>query len=107
MIRLGERSFRRVTLGDFEFRALPVERPHPICGVFRDLETGRTTRLWEDELHHRRRPPYPTQQDALFIAFNASAEMGCYLALDWSVPLLVLDLFTEFRTLTNGKPPIA
>jgi len=30
--------------------------------------------------------------------------MGCYLSLGWPLPEHVLDLFTEFRNLTNGLP---
>ena len=31
------------------------------------------------------------------------AEVGCHLALGWPVPANVLDLYVEFRNLTNGK----
>jgi hypothetical protein len=40
----------------------------------------------------------------LFVAYYASAEVGCHLALGWPVPERVLDLFTEFRNHTNGIP---
>jgi DNA polymerase I len=33
--------------------------------------------------------------------------MGCHLALGWPLPENVLDLFTEFRTYTNGTQLIA
>ena len=36
------------------------------------------------------------------VAYYASAEIGCHLALGWPVPQRVLDLFTEFRNHTNG-----
>jgi hypothetical protein len=49
-------------------------------------------------------PPFPIGDDALFVAYFASAELGCFLALGWSMPLRTLDLFTEFRCLTNGHP---
>jgi DNA polymerase I len=41
----------------------------------------------------------------LFVAYYASAEISCHLG--WPVPPRVLDLFTEFRCLTNGKPTTA
>jgi hypothetical protein len=47
-------------------------------------------------------PPYSIGQDALIVAYYASAEMGCHLSLDWRLPINVLDLYVEFRTLTNG-----
>ena len=43
----------------------------------------------------------------LFIAYYASAEIGCHLALGWPVPARILDLFTEFRNHTNGLPTTA
>jgi hypothetical protein len=49
-------------------------------------------------------PPYPVSADSLFIAYFASAEIGCHLELGWAVPERILDLFPEFRTLTNFSP---
>jgi DNA polymerase I len=48
--------------------------------------------------------PYPTGPDALFVAYYASAEISCHLALGWPMPERVLDLFAEFRNRTNGVP---
>jgi hypothetical protein len=42
--------FARVILEDFEFVAVPGRRPDVVCGVFHDLDTGQTTRLWRDQL---------------------------------------------------------
>ncbi len=42
--------------------------------------------------------------DTLFVAYYASAEIGCHLALDWEIPVNILDLYVEFRNLTNGLP---
>ena len=39
------------------------------------------------------------------MAYYASAELGCHLALGWPLPAQELDLFAEFRNLTNGRPP--
>lgn len=107
MIRIGQRPFRRVTLVDFEFTAPPGERPRPICCVARNYETGATLRLWEDELRERAEPPYPIGRDSLVVAYYASAEIGCHLALGWRPPAFILDLYTEFRNLTNGTRPLA
>ena len=40
--------------------------------------------------------------DTLFIAYYASAELGCYLALNWPFPARIVDLCAEFRCLTSG-----
>lgn len=95
--------FREVWALDFEFTARPGERPDPICLVARELGSGRTVHIWEDELRQRRTPPYPTDHDCLLVAYYASAEIGCHLALSWPIPNSVLDLFVEFRNLTNGR----
>jgi hypothetical protein len=95
-------GFDEVWAVDFEFAAPPGERPTPICLVARELGTRRTIRLWQDELHQLTVPPYPTGRDTLFIAYYASAEVACHLALAWPVPARVLDLYVEFRNLTNG-----
>jgi hypothetical protein len=39
----------------------------------------------------------------LFVAFFASAELSCHLALGWPLPKRVLDLYCEFRVMTNGQ----
>ena len=96
-------SFREVWLVDYEFHAPPGERPEAICLVARELGGNRLIRLWEDEIKRLDRPPYPTDEQVLFVAYYASAELNCHLALDWELPERVLDLFTEFRVLTNGK----
>lgn len=43
----------------------------------------------------------------LFVAYYSSAEWGCHLALNWPLPLNVIDLYSEFRILTNGRPGIS
>jgi DNA polymerase I len=87
---------------DFEFGCKPGENPEPVCLVAWELRSRRKLRLWRDEFGPL--PPYPIGQNALFVAYYASAEVGCHLVLDWPVPQRVLDLFTEFRNQTNGIP---
>jgi hypothetical protein len=50
-------------------------------------------------------PPYPIGPDTLFVAYLASAELGCHLALGWPLPARVLDLYVEFRNRANGLSP--
>jgi DNA polymerase I len=97
--------FREVWAVDFEFIAHPGERPAPLCLVARELKTGRTTRLWRDQFGPV--PPYPIDAGSLFVAYYASAELGCHLARGWPMPARVLDLFTEFRCQTNGLSTVA
>ena len=96
-------DFRHVHLVDFEFSAPPGERPVPICAVVREYRTGYTQRLWEDDLGRLSKPPYPSDDTSLIVAYYASAEFGCYDALGWPMPSRVLDLFAEFRNVANGR----
>jgi DNA polymerase I len=95
--------YREIVLADFEFEARQGERPVPVCCVAHELRSGRWFRIWQDEF--RSAPPYATGPDVLFVAFYASAELGCYRVLGWPMPERILDLFTEFRDRTNGAPP--
>jgi DNA polymerase I len=99
--------FREVWLCDFEFRAADGEQPEPLCMVAREWRTGRTLRVWADELEPMFLPPFPVGADSLFVAYYASAELGCFHALGWPMPARVLDLFCEFRNLTNGSETIS
>ena len=69
--------------------------------VARELYGGAVVRLWQDELC-RRTPPFPIDKRALFVAYFASAELGCFKALGWPVPARILDLYAEYRVQTNG-----
>src|SRR3954447_7897028 len=92
--------FREVVAVDFEFIATPGNRPIPVCLVAHELRSGR--RFQQDQFGPV--PPYATEPDVLFVAYYASAELGCYRALGWPMPERVLDLFAEFRDRTNGLP---
>jgi hypothetical protein len=101
--------FRHVIAADFEFEfgGHAGNRPAPVCMVAKELRTGQTWRLWRGEFGAA--PPFPVDTDSVFIAYYASAELGCFKALGWQMPAYVLDLFVEFRNLTNradgAKPP--
>jgi hypothetical protein len=92
--------FRRVLLLDYEFTAAPGERPTPLCCVVRDFRSGDVDRYWLTD--RPADPPFPVDEKTLYVAYYASAELGCHLTLDWPLPVRILDLFVEFRCLTNG-----
>ena len=92
-------------LVDFEFRPKDGIEGNPIeviCMVSLNLTTGEYKRIWADELHLISDHPFIDKPKAIFVAYYASAEMGCYNALGWSWPPYILDLYTEFRNFTNG-----
>jgi hypothetical protein len=94
-------AFREIVLIDFEFVAVPGERPEPVCMVARELRSGRVFHVWQDQFGSA--PPYAIGPDVLFVAYYASAELGCYRVLGWPVPERILDLYVEFRNHTNGR----
>ena len=103
------RDYSAVWLVDFEFFAPPGERPVPLCLVAREFLTDRLLRVWLDGESSPTGPesaPFDVGPETLFVAYYASAELGCYLAMDWPLPVRVLDLFVEFRNLTNGRATI-
>jgi hypothetical protein len=93
--------FEEIWLHDFEFVPQPGARPNVVCLAARELRSGRTLRLWRDELGEQ--PPYRTDKNVLFVSFVANAECACHLALGWPLPASVLDLSPAFRNLTNGR----
>ncbi len=91
---------------DFEFHPAHGQEgslPIPVCMVAQELQSGRTLRCWQDELAAMSQAPFPTDSGALFVAYYASAEFECFNQLGWALPVNTLDLFTEFRWLTNGR----
>src|SRR5262245_2912199 len=93
--------FREIWTCDFEFTAPPGDRPVPICMVAREFRTSRTLRLWQDQLVE---VPFSVGPQNLFVAYFATAELGCFLTLGWEIPTNILDLYAEFRCLTSGLP---
>ena len=67
----------------------------PVCLVAKEWRSGRMHRIFQDQFGAA--PPYLVGSDVLFVAYYASAELGCYRALGWPMPLRIIDLFCEFR----------
>ena len=86
---------------DFEFVSLPGENPRPLCVVAHNLVGGQRIRKWIDP-ENPGECPYPTGPDDVMLAYYASAEIGCHIALGWPVPQRVIDLCAEFKLLTSG-----
>jgi len=94
--------YKAIWLVDFEFIANGGDRPQVVCLVAKELVSNRVYRFWQNEIRAMKEPPYDIGDDSLFIAYFASAEMASHLALGWPLPMNVLDLYTEFRNLSNG-----
>ena len=100
---MAEPPFRQVWCADFEFRNDPGECPWVVCLAARELIGGREIRMWREELLALNKAPFDTGPDVAFVAFYASAELGCFLELGWPLPINVIDLFAEHRVETNGQ----
>ena len=97
-----------IYLLDFEFypaHGREGNPPVPVCMVVREWSSGVTKRYWQSDLQQMATCPFPIDDTALWIAYYASAEMDCFHVLGWTPPVNVLDLFAEFRRLTNGLQP--
>jgi len=73
--------------------------------VARELRSRQVLRYGKNALQARRWPPFDLGPHMLYVAYLASAELHCHLALGWPLPSNVIDCFAEFRTLTNGLAP--
>ena len=98
----GLESFDEIWCVDAEYSCHSGCRPEPICVVARELRSGRELRLWQDELATLSAAPFRTDERALFVSYAAPAEFSVFHALGWPAPARVLDLFVEFRAITNG-----
>jgi hypothetical protein len=95
-------DFEEITFLDFEFNQPPGEQPQVLCMAAQDLRTGRLVRMWRDDLERCNRAPFRTDGRALVVAYYASAEMNCFLALGWPRPANLLDLYVEYSLATSG-----
>lgn len=95
-------AYREIWAVDFEFGCGDGERPQPRCMVAREFRAGKLLRLWADELAALAEPPFAVDARSLFVAYYASAELGCFIALGWPMPARILDLCAEFKCITSG-----
>ncbi|MDP6181012.1 MAG: hypothetical protein QGG48_14095, partial [Desulfatiglandales bacterium] len=95
-------DFREIWVIDFEYGQTVSGLPEPRCLVAKELHSKKIIKRWL-ESEENPIPEFSNQDPSqLFVCFFAPAELGCFLELDWEFPLFVLDLFVEFRNLTNG-----
>ena len=93
--------YEEIVLVDFEFNGKEGNRPNVVCVVAHELKSGRWFRLRQDQLGSE--PPYRIDNRTLVVAYYASAELMCHLVETWPLPANILDLFIEFRRLTNNS----
>lgn len=95
-------GFDEVVLLDTEFVEHGGDRVIPVALVAHALRSGARYRVFFDSPTARYGNPLPVGPNVLYVSFSAHAEWNAFLALGWGMPEHVLDLFAEFRALTNG-----
>ena len=98
--------FRKIYGLDFEYFGTDGEKPNIVCMVVQDLRSGDISRYWQDDLSTMSNPPFETGEDVALVTFFAPAEIQSILALSWHIKVSILDLFAEFRCITNGDPRV-
>jgi DNA polymerase-1 len=94
--------YKRVWCVDFEYSHNPGGFLEPLCMVAREIYSGELVRVWLGSSPPE--CPIPFGKSDLLVAYLASAEIGCFLALGWSLPENVLDLYAEFSNKICGEP---
>ena len=94
--------YKRVWCVDFEYSHKPGGFLEPLCIVAREIHSGELVRVWLGSSPSE--CPIPFGKSDLLVAYLASAEIGCFLVLGWSLPENVLDLYAEFSNKTCGEP---
>jgi hypothetical protein len=97
-------NLRRIA-GDFEFR--PATRGHGlevVSAYFIDLDSGQDWYILEGEFPNK--PPFPTDESTVFVAYAVDADLRCFAALGWPIPKNVICFRAEFRRATaNVEEP--
>jgi DNA polymerase-1 len=94
------KDFKERWVIDYEFISNSGNPQIPICYVAQNIDSKEVIHRWINGTETS--PEYPVNDSSLIIAYYASAEMGCHIPLKFNFPIYLLDLFAEFRCLTNG-----
>jgi len=100
-------NFGRIIVADFEYEVRDGELPSVLCMVAYELDEHlryvRTIRKWRGEFD--KTPPFDIEDDTLFVAYSAWAEMTCFLVLGWKFPVHIFDLHTSYLAVSNILRP--
>jgi hypothetical protein len=100
-------NFRQVVVVDTEYEIEPGGLPNVLCLVAYVLDEHlrhvRTVRLWRGEFGSA--PPFDIDDDTLFVAYSAWAELTCFKVLGWKFPEHIFDLHTTYLAGSNVLLP--
>jgi DNA polymerase I len=96
-------NFSTIVICDFEYEIADGELPNVLCMVAHVLDEMlrlvHTIRLWRGEFGAA--PPFDIDDDTLFVAYSAWAEMTCFKVLGWKFPAHVFDQHTAYLATSN------
>jgi DNA polymerase-1 len=95
------KNFTKIAVVDFEYGVDDGDLPHVLCMVAHLLDQNfrlvKTIRLWRGEFPRTS----PFDDETLFVAYSAWAEMTCFMTLGWKFPKHVFDLHTAYLSVSN------
>ena len=94
--------FDRILAVDFEFQADDGEVPVPSALCAYEVLTGEEYQYRGSELRRMRKAPFDVGERTLFVCHYAPAELGCFEALGWPMPLRIIDTWIEERVRRFG-----
>lgn len=94
-------NFSKIWVVDFEYATDDCGLPIVHCMVAKSLKDGVTVKKFISDI--RNDDLFFLNKNSLYVCFYAIAEISCHLKLGWQLPFHLIDLYTEFRTHTNGK----
>lgn len=101
------RRFDEIWAIDFEFNQSQERNMNIVCMCAKELKSGRTIKMWSDELKKHSTAPFRLDDKVCFIAYMASAEWSSFLSLGWELPKTTIDFYAVFKNITNGKVGIS
>jgi len=93
----------QIWIADFEFISREGDRPKPVCFVATEINSGKTHRHWLEGVENPTLPFDVKDESVTYVAYFSVAEFSCHLVLGWDLPTNIIDLYAEYRTLTNGN----
>lgn len=97
--------FSQTIVADTEYEIEPGNLPNLLCLVAYVLDENlrhvRTIRMWREQLFALKGAPFDVGPDTAFVAYNASAELKCFLTRGWPFPIHVYDSYIAYRAESN------
>lgn len=90
-----------IWIADFEFISKDGNNPVPICFCALELNSNKIIKIWLQGEINPISPINFKDSNLTYVAFYSIAEMSCHLVLNWDIPENIIDLFCEWRILTN------